>query len=114
MAADTTSGGTPTVSPDTVSVAEPADVWFQYSLTNSGDEDDTTTGFYITVEDKSGTFINSDYAPDDTIPAGGTIEQGVKIDASIIGGLTPGDFWVSLRGPSGGDTLSAALLTVTD
>lgn len=104
-------GTTPSVTPDAVSVSHAADVWFEYELTNVGDEDDTSTGFYFTVDDLSGTNAYSDYAPDQTIPAGGTVKQGCKIDASVFDSMTPGDYWVSLRSPQG-ETLGAALLTV--
>lgn len=102
---------TPSVSPDAVSASHPADVWFQYDLMNVGDEDDTSTGFYFTVDDTSGTNAFSDYAPDQTIPAGGVVTQGCKIDAGVFEQIAPGDYWVSLRSPQG-ETLGAALLTV--
>lgn len=110
MAADTQIDGAPTVTPDAVSVTNVHDVWFEYSLKNVGDEDDTSTGFYFTV-DANGTAFHSDYAPDDAIPAGSAIKQGCKIDASVIEGLSPGDYWVTLLSPQG-ETLGAAALTI--
>jgi hypothetical protein len=104
--------GAPSLSPDSVSASNPGDVWFQYTLTNTGHQGDTSTGYYVTVQDHSGTVVHSDYAPTDNIGAGASVGQGVKIESSVIGGLAAGDYWVNLHAPSG-DNIGGAALTVT-
>jgi hypothetical protein len=115
MGASIQISNTPTVEPDSVSKSSGTDVWFKYDLKNDGDEDGTSTGFYWTLDQMDGTIVQSDYVPDDNIPAGGTISQGCKVESTVIGGLESADYWVSLRdGSNSGSTVGAARLTVTD
>ena len=102
----------PWLDPETVSLQNPRDVIFSYLLTNVGDEDGTSTGWYMTLEDMHGTNYHSDYAPDATISPGQQVQQGITIPFSIINGLPAGDYWVSLRDDKGGNTAGAARLTV--
>lgn len=103
-------GSTPSLSDTSVNTSNPPDITFRYDLVNLGDEDDTTTGFYFTLDDANGTYVHSDYAPDAALPVGTIVAQEVKIAASIVGGLAAGDYWVSLRDPRG-ETIAAVLLT---
>ena len=97
----TQAGGSMSLSTDQVSVASPVQVIFSYELWNDGNADDTSTGFYMTLEDGNGTIITSDYAPDAAVPAGQTIQQGITIEEGTIQGLAAGQYMVNLRDPSG-------------
>jgi hypothetical protein len=114
MAADVQigTGTAPTVSPDTVDSSNPSDVWFQWEMTNKGDEDGSSVNYYVTLDSTDGTNYFSEFVPDETIPTSNTIGQGMNINAGITGTLPAGEYWASLRDNSG-STLGAALLTVT-
>lgn len=105
----------PKVTPDQISASTPNnDVWFEYTLTNVGDEDGAPVNFYITVDDAQTheilhsefTYLESTMAPGEENPS------SCKIDPDALFGLISGDYWVTLRDASG-ETLAAALLTVT-
>ena len=109
MPANTQISGTPTASPNTLSMSSPQDVWFEWSLYNSGDEDDTTTGWYYMITDPDGTWIDSQFAPDDTLVAGQANQQGGRIDGSTFN--REGTWWVMLKAPSG-DSVGGATVEV--
>lgn len=109
MPADTQISGTPTASPNVVSLSSPQDVWFEWSLYNSGDEDDTTTGWYYMITDPDGTWIDSQYAPDGTVTAGLANQQGGRIDGSTFN--REGTWWIMLKAPNG-DSVGGATVEV--
>ena len=85
-------------------------IWFTWQLANTGDEDGDTNGFYYYVQDPQGNNLASDYAPPQSIPAGGAIEQGARIEGSIFS--QAGNYWANLMGPDG--LLGGASILVTD
>jgi hypothetical protein len=105
-------GTPPWVNTDTISAASPSDVWFSWALVNSGDEDGNTNGFYFTVQDPSGTYVSSDFAPEQDIAVGVTIEQGARIEATQFS-AGAGTYWAMLRDPTGSE-LGGASILVTD
>ena len=102
-------GVPPWVNNDTISAASPTDVWLSWQLVNTGDEDGNSTGVYFTVQDPNGTYVANDYAPQQDIPAGATIEQGARIDATAFSG-GQGTYWAMLRDPSGSELGGASIL----
>jgi hypothetical protein len=103
-------GSTPMAEPYEISASSPQDVWFTYSLENTGDTDDNTTGFYFQGLASNGATVVNDYAPYEELPAGGAIEQGYRIEAASFSGVQ-GDVWVTLYDPQA-NQLGAARITV--
>jgi hypothetical protein len=99
MPANTQIYGTPSANPNAVSLSSPQDVWFEWSLSNSGDEDDTTTGWYYVITDPNGTMVNSEFAPSDTVAVGQANQQGARIDAGTFN--QEGIWWIMLMDPQG-------------
>lgn len=106
-------GSTPSVAPDTVSASNPQDVWLHYELQNAGDEDGDNTNYYYTIDSGTDAIYDSDFVAVVTIEAGGTVEQGCKVEAAKLAALAPGDnYWVTLRTESG-ETLGGARLEIS-
>ena len=103
------SGTTPWADPNEISASSPQDVWFQYSFENTGDEDDDTNGWYYVLADANGTYLVNEFAPPDTIPAGGQIQQGARIDGSTLAAQS-GTLWVTLYSPQGEQVGAASIV----
>jgi hypothetical protein len=102
--------GTGTLNTDTMSKSNPVDVWFSWSLTNSGDQDGDTSDFGWEITHNGGTVSNAG-APAQTIPAGGTIQQGEHLPPGAF--LNEGEYWVHLNSYSTGTHAAGARFEVT-
>jgi hypothetical protein len=93
-----------------MSKSSPVDIFFSWSLTNSGDEDGDTSdfGWEITL---NGGSVSSAGAPAQSIPVGGTIQQGEKLPSGAL--LSEGEYWVNLVSYSSGSNVGGASLQVT-
>jgi hypothetical protein len=105
---------TPTVTPEQISASDPNnEVWFEYTISNVGDEAGAPINYYVTVDEvQSGDVVHSEFTYlEHSIAPGDFSAVSLRIDPSAMSGVAVGDYWVSLRNESG-ETLAAARLTV--
>lgn len=102
--------GTMSITPDHMDGDNPVDVWFEYTLTNVGDEDGSTTNYYFTVDDPNGDALHSDFVGDDTVAVGEMVKHSVRIEADRFH-EKQNSYWVTLRTESG-ETIGAMALDV--
>ena len=102
--------GSATLSTNTMSKSSPVDIFFSWSLSNSGDEDGDTSDFGWEITHGGGTVSNAG-APAQPIPAGGSIQQGENLPSGAF--LNEGEYWVNLVSYSSGSAVGGASQTVT-
>jgi hypothetical protein len=102
--------GTGTLNTDSMSKSSPVDLFFSWSLSNSGDEDGDTSDFGWEITHNGGTVSNAG-VPTQNVPAGGTIEQGEHLPSGAF--LSEGEYWVHLNSYSAGTHVAGARLEVT-
>jgi hypothetical protein len=95
---------------NSMSKSSPVDTWFNWSLSNSGDEDGDSSDFGWEITHNGGTISNAG-APSQTIPAGGSIEQGALLPSGAF--LSEGEYWVHLVSYSTGTHVDGLRLDVT-
>jgi hypothetical protein len=103
------------VTPEQISASNSNnEVWFEYTLTNAGDEEGAPVNFYVTVDGiDSGETVHSEFTYlEDKMAPGDESAVSFRIDPMGLTGIARGDYWVSLRTESG-ETLAAVRLTVT-
>jgi hypothetical protein len=102
--------GSATLSTNSLSKSSPVDIWFSWSLSNSGDEDGDASDFGWEITHDGGTVSNGG-APPQAIPAGGTVQQGTNLPSGAF--LSEGEYWASVVSYSTGTHVGGASLQVT-